>query len=96
MLLAGAVADASSLRTAFAHVARAGEGPARPPWWSAARRRASIRREVDSDAAALMVGGLLLGLSVQWLVDPETDLDAIRRTSLETLKLAFATPRKRP
>lgn len=95
MLLASAVADASQLRTAFAHshelvkarlAALVERGQA----------EGSIRREVDPQAAALMVGSLLLGLSVQWLVDPDTELDAIRTTSLETLRLAFATSRDRP
>lgn len=89
MLLAGAVADASSLRAAFAQshervkarlAALVERGQA----------EGGIRREVDPQAAALMVGSLLLGLSVQWLTDPDTELDAIRRTSLETLRLAFA------
>jgi hypothetical protein len=36
-----------------------------------------------------MVGSLLLGLSMQRLVDPETDLDPIRETCLDTLRLSF-------
>lgn len=89
MLLAGTVAEAAPLRAAFARshdrvkdrlAALVERG----------RRGGGIRRDVDPDTAALMVGSLLLGLSVQWLVDPETPLDAIRTMSLETLKLAFA------
>lgn len=95
MLMAGAVADASSLRAAFA---RSHEKVKARLAALVQRGQAegAIRRELDPQAAALMVGGLLLGLSVQWLVDPETDLDAIRRTSLDTLELAFANPRTRP
>lgn len=94
MLMAGAVADASSLRAAFA---RSHEKVKARLAALVQRGQAegAIRRELDPQAAALMVGGLLLGLSVQWLVDPETDLDAIRRTSLDTLELAFANPRTR-
>lgn len=89
MLLAGAVADASPLRAAFARTheavkARLAELVMR------GQAEGGIRREIDPQSAALMVGGLLLGLSVQWLVDPDIDLDAIRRTSLDTLRLAFA------
>lgn len=91
MLLAGAVADASPLRSIF------GDSHERVKVRLAglvARGQADggIRAEIDPDAAALMVGSLLLGLSVQWLVDPGTDLEAMRRTSIETLRLAFATP----
>ncbi|MFN4175517.1 TetR/AcrR family transcriptional regulator [Phenylobacterium sp.] len=89
MLLAGAVADASALRAAFARThesikARLAELVVR------GQAEGGVRREIDPQSAALMVGSLLLGLSVQWLVDPHIDLDAIRRTSLETLRLAFA------
>jgi AcrR family transcriptional regulator len=91
MLLSSAVADASDLRAAFERsherikarlvdLIRRGQAGG------------SLRRELDPDAAALMVGSLLLGVSVQWLVDPQVDLDAIRRTSLRTLELAFAAP----
>lgn len=89
MLLAGAVADASALREAFA---RTHEGVKQrlSALFAHGKREGDVRPEIDPDAAALMVGGLLLGLSVQWLVDPATDLDSIRRTSLSTLRLAFA------
>jgi hypothetical protein len=50
-----------------------------------------IRSELDPAAAALMIGSLLLGLSMQLLVDPTTDLDPIRETSLATLRLSFGT-----
>jgi len=53
-----------------------------------------IRREIDADAAALMIGGLLMGLSMQLLVDPSTPLEPIRETSLATLRLSFGTDRK--
>lgn len=91
MLLAGAVADASPLRAAFA---RTHDGVKQRLSALVARGIAEggLRREIDPDAAALMIGSLLLGLSVQWLVDPDTDLDSIRRTSLQTLRLAFAAP----
>lgn len=90
-LLAGAVADASELRAAFggSHD-RVKDRLSR----LVARGQAAgqVRREVDPDAAALMVGSLLLGVSIQWLVDPDTDIDAIRQTSLRTLRLALAAP----
>jgi AcrR family transcriptional regulator len=50
----------------------------------------SVARDVDAEAAALMIGSLLLGLSTQWLIDPTTDLDRIRATALGTLRRSLA------
>jgi len=91
MLLAAAVADVNALRAVFAaaheHVrtrlrefVRQGQAEGR------------IRSDLDADAAALMVGSLQMGLSMQLLVDPTMDLDPIRETSLATLRLSFETP----
>lgn len=94
MLLASAVADASDLRAAFERSHERVKGRL----VSLIRRGqagGSVRPELDPDSAALMVGSLLLGVSVQWLVDPQVDLDAIRRTSLQTLELALAAPGER-
>jgi hypothetical protein len=33
-----------------------------------------------------MIGSLLLGISIQWLVDPTTDIDPVRAASLATLR----------
>lgn len=88
MLLSAAVADATELRAAFA----AEHGRVERRLEALVRRgqaEGDIRREVDPAAAALMIGGLLFGLSMQVLVDPDTDLDPIRETSLSTLRLAF-------
>ncbi|WP_334161029.1 TetR/AcrR family transcriptional regulator [Phenylobacterium sp.] len=88
MLLSAAVADATELRAAFA----AEHGRVERRLEALVRRgqaEGDIRREVDPAAAALMIGGLLFGLSMQILVDPATDLDPIRETSLSTLRLAF-------
>lgn len=88
MLLSAAVADATELRAAFAaehvRVERRLEDLVRR-----GQAEGSIRREIDPAAAALMIGSLLFGLSMQTLVDPRTDLDPIRETSLATLRLAF-------
>lgn len=89
MLLSSAVADLSELRAVFAAEhervkARLIEIVAR------GQADGSIRPEIDADSAALMVGSLQLGLSVQILVDPTTDLEPIRRTALNTLRLSFA------
>ncbi|MGV8996790.1 MAG: TetR/AcrR family transcriptional regulator [Parvibaculaceae bacterium] len=46
----------------------------------------SISKEIDADAAALMIGSLILGVSTQWLIDPTTDLARVRKTTLDTLR----------
>ncbi len=88
MLLASAVAEATELRAAFAaeheRIERRLEALVRR-----GQDEGDIRREIDPDAAALMIGSLLLGLSMQILVDPQMDLDPIRETSLATLRLSF-------
>lgn len=89
MLMADAVSDLSALRAAFAashtRVERLLEGIV-----IRGQDEGAIRADLDPDAAALMVGSLLLGLSIQSLVDPAIDLDPIRETSLATLRLSFA------
>lgn len=90
MLLSAAVADATELRAAFA--AEHGRVEAR---LEALVRRGqadgTIRAELNPAAAALMVGSLLLGLSIQLLVDPSTDIGPIGKTILATLRLSFGS-----
>lgn len=90
MLLASAVADATAIRAAFAaehgRIERRLEALVKK-----GQDEGDIRREIDADAAALMIGSLLLGLSMQLLVDPAMNLDPIRETSLATLRLSFGT-----
>jgi AcrR family transcriptional regulator len=88
MLLSSAVADVSELRAVFAAEhervkARLIQIVVR------GQADGSIRPEIDAESAALMIGGLQLGLSVQILVDPTTDLEPIRRTALNTLRVSF-------
>jgi AcrR family transcriptional regulator len=88
MLLSSAVADATELRAAFAaehaRVERRLEALVQR-----GQAEGDIRPDLDADAAALMIGSLLLGLSMQMLVDPAMDLDPIRETSLATLRQSF-------
>jgi len=60
-------------------------------WVRRGQKEKAIRREVDPNAAALMVGSLLLGVSMQILVDPSMDIEPIRKTCAATLRMAFAT-----
>jgi AcrR family transcriptional regulator len=90
MLLAAAVADATALREAFA----ASHEKVRV-WLREQLQRGQaegdIRPDVDADAAALMIGSLMLGLSIQRLIDPTTNLDPIRATSLAMLRQSLST-----
>lgn len=46
----------------------------------------SISKNIDDEAAALMIGSLILGVSTQWLIDPTTDLSRVRKTTIDTLR----------
>jgi len=92
MMLSAAVADASSLRTAFAASHEQVRTRLRD-YVQKGQAEGCIRSDLDADAAALMVGSLQLGLSMQLLVDPTMNLDPIRKTSLATLRLSFEARR---
>jgi AcrR family transcriptional regulator len=92
MWLSAAVADASSLRTAFAASHEQVRTRLRD-YVQKGQAEGCIRSDLDADAAALMVGSLQLGLSMQLLVDPTMNLDPIRKTSLATLRLSFEAKR---
>jgi AcrR family transcriptional regulator len=88
LMLAGSVAELSDLRAVFAAqhdrvkvniMALIAMGQA----------DGSIRREVDAEAAALMIGSLQLGVSVQLLVNPATEVGPILATTLATIRRAF-------
>jgi AcrR family transcriptional regulator len=88
MLVASAVSEVTELRDVFS--AQHEQGKER--WTSLIAKGqgdGSIRREIDPHAAARMVGGLRMGVAMQLLVDPSLDLDPIRLTVLDTLRLSF-------
>jgi len=89
VLLAGAVADVSELRAPFA-LAHKGAEERLEAMVLRGQAEGVIRDGLDADAAALMVGSLLLGLSTQLLIDPGMDLEPIRETSLAMLRSSFA------
>lgn len=92
MWLSAAVADVSSLRKAFAAEHERVRMRLRG-YVQKGQADGCIRSDLDADAAALMVGSLQLGLSMQLLVDPTINLDPIRKTSLATLRLSFEARR---
>ena len=85
MLLSGSVADASPMREAFAASNKQVSN-----WLESLIRRGqangTIRRELNPPASALMVGSLVQGVCIQWLVDQATDLEAIRVSTLAALR----------
>jgi len=90
MLLAGAVADPTPQRAAFA------ASHERVREWlaeqvEAGRRSGQIRTDIDADGVALLVGSTLLGASMQAIVDPKTPMSLIRRT-LRTLLVESLRP----
>ncbi|MFN3520734.1 MAG: TetR/AcrR family transcriptional regulator [Phenylobacterium sp.] len=89
ILMAGAIGDLSDQRAPFAkahvEVERKLESLV-----LRGQAEGAIRPEIDADAAALMIGALLLGLSMQLLIDPKMDLEPIRETSLAALRQSFA------
>ncbi len=89
VLLSGAVADRNAADSVFSETHH----------WVESRIEAfvarghddgTIRRELNPNAVALMVGSLLLGLSTQMQIDPSMDIAPIRATILQTLRTAFA------
>ena len=88
VMMAGAVGDMSDLRAPFALAHKTAEQRLKA---LVLRGQAEgvIREDLDVDAAALMVGSLLLGLSTQLLIDPAMDLEPIKATSLAALKVSF-------
>jgi len=91
MLLAATVADATALRALFA----ASHERVRVRLCALLKQgqaRSEIRRDVDPDACALTIGSLLLGASIQRLVNPSTDLEPIRAEAILILRRALTAP----
>ena len=88
ILLSGAVADGTAPASVFADTHR----------WAERRIEGLIRRgqaegairaDLNANAAALMVGSLLLGLSTQMQIDPAMDVAPIRETVRAALRAAL-------
>lgn len=88
MLMSGAVSDLSPHRADFARVHERIERRLEALIKNG-QAQGQINPSVDPDAMALMIGALLLGLSMQVLVNPATDLEPIRVASLGALKRAL-------
>ena len=88
-LLAHAVADLREIRSLFAkshdkaerHIAR---------YIKKGQQDGSVRSDIDPKSGALMVGSLLMGASIQAIIDQKIDLPKVRDATLKTLGLSFA------
>jgi AcrR family transcriptional regulator len=89
VLLAASVADVSELRAPFAAAHKEVEQRLEALFLRG-KVEGSVRAGLDADAAALMTGALLFGLSMQLLLDPNMALGPLRETSLATLRLSFS------
>jgi len=93
MLLASTVADATPLRDLFAASHECVRVRLRG-LLERGRKKGEIRKDVDCDAMALTIGSLLLGVSMQRLADPETDVVVIRANIHAMLKRALVRDKK--
>lgn len=89
-LLSASVADGDELRSAFA------EEHERVRMALATRVRqaqseGSIRKELNGDAVATLIGSLQLGIAMQLLVDPTTRLDPLLSASVSVLRAGLVT-----
>lgn len=89
ILLSGAVADRAAADSVFAETHRQVELRLQA-YVERGHADGTVRRDLDANAAALMIGSLLLGLSTQMQIDPAMDVAPIRATILKTLRTAFA------
>ncbi len=91
MFFASGVADRSEIRSLFA------ESHERAKYkitdiLLGGQSDGSIRPQIDAEAAALMVGSLILGVSVQWLTDPGLDLQRVTTETQDLLRASFKSP----
>jgi hypothetical protein len=92
MLLSSSVADPGDTRAGFAAIhAEVGERLHR--WIARGQADGTIRPELDPGAAALMIGCLMFGMSMQLLVDPALDFEPLREASLSMLRISLVAPR---
>jgi len=87
-LLSWVVADISAFQSAFAaeheRIQNKFEG-----WILRGQAHGEIRKDLDATAAAQMVGGQLLGISMQVMIDPTVDLTPLRATCVTAFRNAF-------
>ncbi|MEZ6010539.1 MAG: helix-turn-helix domain-containing protein [Hyphomonas sp.] len=89
MLLAAAVADRLEMRGAFAESHEVERVLIRRII-ERGQEEGSIRADADADATALMAGCALIGIRMQNLIDPATDIAPIRDALIQSLRARLA------
>lgn len=89
MLLAAAVADLLEMRGAFADEHEAVRELIRKII-ERGQAEGSIRADVDADATALMTGCALIGIRMQAMIDPDTEIAPIRDALIGSLRARLA------
>ena len=88
-LLAHAVADLTDMRVVFAKSHDRAEQQLMG-YIKKGQGDGSVRSDIDAKSGALMVGSLLMGASIQAIIDRKIDLAKVRDATLKTLGLSFA------
>jgi AcrR family transcriptional regulator len=89
MMLSSAIAEANDTRGFFRET-HAEVEQRLAAWVAQGQAAGTIRADVDPGAAALMIGCLLFGMSMQLMVDPAMDLAPLRTISLAMLKSSLS------
>jgi AcrR family transcriptional regulator len=88
VLLAESISSQPELRPLFANVHDHVRDQLRG-FIERAQTEGTIPASIDADATALSVGALLLGMTIQSIVNPTTDVDRVRRNAVTTLRGAL-------
>ena len=89
MLLAAAVADRLEMREAFAESHEIERVLIRRII-ERGQAEGSIRADADADATALMAGCALIGIRMQAMIDPDTEIAPIRDALIQSLRARLA------
>jgi len=89
MLLSSSVAEASELRGFFAETHETVRARLED-WVRRGQRSGTIRSEIEPGSAALMIGCMLFGSAMQFLVDADADFEALRRSSIGLLRAGLS------
>ena len=85
LLLSSSVAEATALRGAFAETHAVVQNRL-DAWVRRGQTEGEIDADLESESAALMIGCLMFGMSMQLMVDLSVDFEALREASLSMLR----------
>ena len=88
MFLASGIADRSAIRAMFAEAHEMSKLQLMEIV-ERGQRDGSIKAGIDTEAAALMVGSLVIGISMQFLTDPELNLERVLAETKSVLAASF-------